>query len=588
MTKQVINIGTTANDGTGDPLRIAFDRTNDNFNELYNALGNSQNPIDLFDNNGALDLLGKPHKVSFLYSTEAELLAIDPSVYHGTIGHAHSTGSLYYAHGSWRKLLSDNSNNDITSYTDPLSKHVYLNNISNAETADYILKTNADGTYTWIAQPSGGGSYGDAEVNTHLNQGSAGAGQLLSWDGSDYDWINASSGGGSFGNSDVDTHLNISGANSNEVLQWNGSDYAWTALPSGGVTSLLNLSDVGSDGTNGQVLTTDGSGSFSFTTISGGGGGSYSDTDVSAHLNVSGASASQILSWTGSDFAWVADQTGGGGGSSTFAALTEIANADLDVNDIAYPASTVHVMTPNGSSAYRSDHYGTTDNPTLYVNAGETIAFDLTDVTSSHPFEIRSDASTPYNTGLIHIAPDGTKTAGTNAQGKTSGTLYWKVPGSISGTYKYICTVHGGMIGDVVIADPSASGGGSGASRVSEAETTASISDGASGSVEYATLGKSFALQKITVDKQCWVRVYSDTASRTADASRVQGTDPADDSGVIAEIISTTAGTQVFKLTPGIFGWLDNSETEVPVAIQNNSGSTGTVTVTIAALKLES
>jgi hypothetical protein len=35
MAKQVINIGTTANDGTGDPLRTAFDKVNDNFNELY-------------------------------------------------------------------------------------------------------------------------------------------------------------------------------------------------------------------------------------------------------------------------------------------------------------------------------------------------------------------------------------------------------------------------------------------------------------------------------------------------------------------------------------------------------------------------
>lgn len=36
MAKQVINIGTTANDGTGDPLRTAFDKVNDNFTELYN------------------------------------------------------------------------------------------------------------------------------------------------------------------------------------------------------------------------------------------------------------------------------------------------------------------------------------------------------------------------------------------------------------------------------------------------------------------------------------------------------------------------------------------------------------------------
>ena len=35
MAKQLINIGTSANKGDGDPLRTAFDKINDNFNELY-------------------------------------------------------------------------------------------------------------------------------------------------------------------------------------------------------------------------------------------------------------------------------------------------------------------------------------------------------------------------------------------------------------------------------------------------------------------------------------------------------------------------------------------------------------------------
>lgn len=35
MAKQTIGIGTTANDGTGDTLRVAFDKINDNFDELY-------------------------------------------------------------------------------------------------------------------------------------------------------------------------------------------------------------------------------------------------------------------------------------------------------------------------------------------------------------------------------------------------------------------------------------------------------------------------------------------------------------------------------------------------------------------------
>jgi len=37
MAKQTINIGTAANDGTGDPLRTSFDKVNDNFDEIYLA-----------------------------------------------------------------------------------------------------------------------------------------------------------------------------------------------------------------------------------------------------------------------------------------------------------------------------------------------------------------------------------------------------------------------------------------------------------------------------------------------------------------------------------------------------------------------
>lgn len=35
MAKQTVNLGSSANDGTGDPLRTAFDKINDNFDELY-------------------------------------------------------------------------------------------------------------------------------------------------------------------------------------------------------------------------------------------------------------------------------------------------------------------------------------------------------------------------------------------------------------------------------------------------------------------------------------------------------------------------------------------------------------------------
>ena len=44
MAKQTINIGSAANDGTGDQLRSAFDKVNSNFTELYEHDANSSIP----------------------------------------------------------------------------------------------------------------------------------------------------------------------------------------------------------------------------------------------------------------------------------------------------------------------------------------------------------------------------------------------------------------------------------------------------------------------------------------------------------------------------------------------------------------
>lgn len=42
MVKQLVNIGTVANDGTGDTLRVAFNKINNNTNELYTLVGADQ------------------------------------------------------------------------------------------------------------------------------------------------------------------------------------------------------------------------------------------------------------------------------------------------------------------------------------------------------------------------------------------------------------------------------------------------------------------------------------------------------------------------------------------------------------------
>jgi len=44
MTQQIIDIGADPNDGEGDPIRIAFEKCNENFSELYNQAGGQASP----------------------------------------------------------------------------------------------------------------------------------------------------------------------------------------------------------------------------------------------------------------------------------------------------------------------------------------------------------------------------------------------------------------------------------------------------------------------------------------------------------------------------------------------------------------
>ena len=138
------------------------------------------------------------------------------------------------------------------------------------------------------------------------------------------------------------------------------------------------------------------------------------------------------------------------GGAAAFNDLTDAYGAGLTIDKIYLPAITMLDVTANGTSAYRFDQYGTTDDPTIYAINATTIAFNLAGA-SSHPFLIQDNTGTNYNTGLVHVATNGTVSTGTNAQGKSSGTLYWKIPDSITGNYRYQCASHAGMVGTITI-----------------------------------------------------------------------------------------------------------------------------------------
>jgi plastocyanin len=139
-----------------------------------------------------------------------------------------------------------------------------------------------------------------------------------------------------------------------------------------------------------------------------------------------------------------------GGGSTALSSVTEVYTAGLTVDQFYLPAITRLNVTANGSVAYRFDQYGITDDPTIYAINATTIAFNLSGA-AGHPFLIQDNTGTNYSTGLVHVTTDGTVSTGASAQGKSSGTLYWKIPDSISGNYRYQCSSHGPMVGTIVV-----------------------------------------------------------------------------------------------------------------------------------------
>ena len=137
---------------------------------------------------------------------------------------------------------------------------------------------------------------------------------------------------------------------------------------------------------------------------------------------------------------------------------------------------------------------------------------------------------------------------------------------------------------DYVWVDQAAGGGLP--SRQSPSSTTASLANNATGNLAIDGY-KAYALLSVITDKAAWVRIYTSTAARAADASRSQNTDPAPDAGVIAEVITT--GAQTVLVSPGVIGYSMEATptTVVPCAVTNLSGSTGTVFVSLNLLQLE-
>jgi plastocyanin len=142
----------------------------------------------------------------------------------------------------------------------------------------------------------------------------------------------------------------------------------------------------------------------------------------------------------------------GAAGSTTFSGTTDATAAAITIDEVAYSAIARLTVTNSGASAYLFNSHYSGNNPTIFALGGATIAFNLVDL-GSHPFLVQQDTGSGFSNitaGLIHVATDGTISLDSDAQAKTSGTLYWNVPvTAASNGYRYICSIHTSMVGTI-------------------------------------------------------------------------------------------------------------------------------------------
>ena len=322
-------------------------------------------------------------------------------------------------------------------------------------------------------------SYSDSDVDTHLNQSTATNNTVLGWNGSDYAWVAQTSG---YSDASVDAHLNTSTATSNQILSWTGSDYAWVADSDVSGIALTDLS-VGADAAasgSGGIAYNNSNGVFTYTppdlssyitteqndlTLAVSWAdvpdanitqssviqhqaalsitqsqitdlAHYTDASVDTHLNTGTASSGQILSWNGSDYAWVADQTGSGSITLNTAGDSGTGTVDLSTQTLSVAGTTNEIQT---SVSNQTVTVGlptdvtvqgnlTVDTNTLYVDATNN-RVGIGTITPSETLHVD---------GAIRVDGVSTLKTSTTTVSSTSATTIDTFDGTVDRSSKYI------------------------------------------------------------------------------------------------------------------------------------------------------
>ena len=404
MAKQTIGIGTAANDNTGDTLRVGGDKINDNFNEIYSAIGN-----------------GTSLTVNLTNPASGQVLRYDganfiPSDYTNLTAALDVNGNSIISASNGNITIAPNGTGDVT-----ISNGGITNTFEGTDgTIDLPTKVKYKNEYTTLGGAPSAATYtgyfftvdGDDNPYVNINITAGGAGDVQAKVLTEYSSI------GLLNDIDVTTTAPTEG----QVLKWDNTAGKWEPGDDTAGISSLNIwaSVAGDSGTTTADSTSD------TLTIAGG-------------TNITTAISGDTLTI---DFS--------GSLTTTFAALTDTDVTGITQGDSLFYNGTNWVVTrspitwweinSNGASDYTFDGPGfpsTANDPTLYVHRGQTYAFDNTVQAASHPFRIQStqgSSGTPYTTGQT---------------GSGTSVLYWTVPMDAPSTLYYQCTIHAAMQGTI-------------------------------------------------------------------------------------------------------------------------------------------
>jgi len=618
MAKQTINIGTSANKGDGDPLRTAFDKINDNFDELYSAttldldsIGSNMIPTT----NGNFSLGSASKQWSDLYVKDFIYIG-------GTRLETDAAGNIVVSGGSLQikdvqgDIFADDSTKVFDSATQTFTgkfegelvgtvaaddstvlidgvagtinagaltgalpaidgsaltgisaSSVAFSNITSKPTtlagygiADAYTKTEVDNAITSSVLPSGSAQSIDvvAQDSTVLVDSVNGT-------------LNATTLTGALPAIDGSALTGVTTAFSNITS-------TPTTLAGYGITDAATLNNMAPTG----AVDFTGATSIDFntatinnlefadisttpTTLSGYGiTDAYTQTQVDTAITNATSSivipsgSSQSIDVVAADSTLLVDSSNGTLNSS---ALTK--PIDLDDNE------EVRFGTDNDMRIYHSGTTGNIDNNTgTLIISGPTVRIQDGALANTAISAADGIATLLFE----NSAKLATSTDGVAITGKITG-LTDPTDAQDAATKAYV--------------DANSGGGGSGLqSRSTATGNTNSLADAAEADLDITGF-KSYALLTITTDRAARVRLYVSAATRTADASRAEGVDPTSDAGLIAEVITT--GSETVTISPGAYGFnLESTPTTtIPCRVTNKSGGTATVQVTLNILQLE-